>query len=74
MWLVVLLINIFEKALSGLASCSTLQFMVKSQKGKKNRKKKIYPHILSRGWYDKLDNTLIKERKNKENMSWKILL
>ena len=37
--------------------------MAKSQKGKKNRTKNIYPHILSRGEYDKLENIQIKERK-----------
>lgn len=30
-------------------------FLAKSQKGNENWAKNIYPRILSRGWYDKLE-------------------
>lgn len=41
-------------------SCNTPEFPVKRQKGKETREKNIYPHILSRGGYDKPKKTIIK--------------
>ena len=48
-------------------SRSTPEFLAKSQKGKENRARNIYPHVLSRGWYDKLEYRMIKEKQNKGN-------
>lgn len=36
------------------------EFLAKSQKEKENRENNIYPHRLSRGKYDKLEEAMIK--------------
>lgn len=36
------------------------EFLAKSQKEKENRENNIYPHKLSRGKYDKLEEAMIK--------------
>lgn len=38
-------------------------FLAKSKKGKKNKAKNIYPHILSSRGYDKLEENMIKEKR-----------
>ncbi|CAL5191436.1 unnamed protein product [Lathyrus oleraceus] len=48
-------------------SRTTPEFLAKSQKGKENRARNIYPHRLSRGGYQKLEKTVIEEKiKQKE--------
>lgn len=41
---------------------TTHEFLAKSPKSKKSRARNIYPHRLSRGEYDKLEQRMINEK------------
>lgn len=49
-------------------SRTTLEFLAKSQKGKYNRSRNIYPHRLSRGGYEKLENKMIEEKRKQREL------
>ena len=46
----------------------TPYFLAKSQKGKENRAKNIYPYRLSRGGYDKLEEKMINEKRKQREL------
>lgn len=51
-------------------SRTTPDFLSMSQKGKENRARKIYPHRLSRGGNDKIEQKMINEKRKQ----WEIEL
>ena len=45
-----------------IKSGTTPGFLAKREKGKLNRSRNVYPHILSREGYDKLEKKMIEEK------------